>query len=157
MNKETMHKIDFISSIVILLFSGAVIYFSLVMERYEDYGWYATPGLTPVVFSILLIGCGLIMLVRSLRAGGHKAKLNLSKEKIVQSTGVQHFVVVLGLVLLYYFLFGKVHFVLISSAYVFFNILYFRTVPWWKNLLISIITASVVWYLFNFLFLIPLP
>jgi hypothetical protein len=157
MNKETQNKANFISSIAIIAFSAGVMYFSLVMPRYEKWGLYATPGLTPFAFGALLLGCGLILFFRSIAKGGYRIKITRSHLRFLRSKAVQHFIVVLGLVVMYYFFFGKLHFVLISAAYVFFNILYFRTTAWWKNLIISVCIAGSVWYLFTFLFIIPLP
>jgi hypothetical protein len=65
--------------------------------------------------------------------------------------------VVLGLVIIYYLLIGRVHFVLISAVYIFFNIFYFQSTALWKNVIISGVTSVSIWYLFNDLLLIPLP
>ena len=158
MDEKTMIKADFVSSIVIILFSALVLFFSFRMPPYEEWGLYATPSIAPIAFATLLLFCGLILLVRSIAKKGYR--ISIKKEhfaRIYRSRGVTHFVVVLGLVIIYYLLLGKVHFILISGAYIFFNILYFQSTAVWKNVLISGITAATVWHLFNNLLVIPLP
>lgn len=158
MNNEKIVKADFVSSLVIILFSLMEIYISFRMPTYEEWGLYATPSLAPIVFGFILLFCGIFLFVRSTVKGGYR--ISIRREDVLRvyhSRAVTHFFVVLGLVILYYLLLGKVHFMLISGAYIFFNIFYFKSTALWKNLLISIITSAVIWYLFDQVLLIPLP
>lgn len=160
MNEEQKQraKSDFIPSILICIVGLVVFFLSLAMPKYEEWGLYATPSLAPMVFSLALFLCGLIILVRSIVAKGYH--ITLSREQVVRfftSTVVKRFVIALGLVVVYYLFFGVLHFVVISALYLFLNMFYNRSVVWWKNLIISVVYAAAIWYLFNFVFLIPMP
>lgn len=158
MNDKQMVKADFIVSIVIILFSLFLIFQSIVMPKYEEWGLYATPGLSPLVFSLLLLFTGLILFIRSLLQQGYKIRLRREHfSRLCASVQVQRFLTVLGLVLLYALLLGKVHFIILSTGYVAGTIFYFRNTRWWVNLLISVSIAAAIWVLFNVIFLVPLP
>jgi len=158
MDDKTLIKVDFIVSLLVILFSGFMIVASVVMPKYEEWGLYATPGLAPFVFAVLLLLSGLIMLIRSLLKQGYRITITWAHLATVYSSlAVQRFVVVLGLILVYALLLGKLHFVLISTVFIFLNIAYFKSIIWWKNLLISGGMAFAVWLLFNVIFLVPLP
>ena len=158
MEDKKLVKADFVVSILIILFSVFIIIKSFMMPKYEKWGLYATPSIAPLVFSALLLFTGLILFIRSITHQGYKIKITRGHVRSVYSSkAVQRFIVVLGLVILYSLLLGKVHFVILSTAYLFFNIFYFRSTIWWKNLIISGVTAFAVWLLFNVIFLVPLP
>ena len=158
MEDKTMVKADFVSSIVIILFSALVLIVSFRMPAYEEWGLYATPSMAPIAFGFLLMLCGLILFVRSVVKKGYKISITREQiKRVYRAKATTHFVVVLGLVILYYLLLGKLHFVLISGVYIFFNIFYFKSTSIWKNVLISAITATSIWYLFNNILFIPLP
>ncbi len=158
MDEKKLIKTDFIVSILILVFSVFVIIKSLMMPKYEEWGLYATPSIAPLAFAALLFLAGLILFVRSIIQKGYRIRINREHFKSAYSSiAVQRFLVVLGFVILYSLLLGKVHFVLLSIAYIFCNILYFKSAVWWKNLLISGFIAFAVWLLFNVIFLVPLP
>lgn len=158
MDEKKLIKTDFIVSILIILFSVFIIIKSFMMPKYEEWGLYATPSITPIVFSALLLLAGLILFVRSIGRRGYKIRITREHFKSVYSSkAAQRFLLVLGLVILYSLLLGKVHFVLLSTTYIFCNIFYFKSTAWWKNLIISGAVAFAVWLLFNVIFLIPLP
>ncbi|GAK56519.1 hypothetical protein U27_03481 [Candidatus Vecturithrix granuli] len=158
MNVKQMVKADFIVSIVIILFSLFLIFESIVMPRYEEWGLYATPGLAPLVFSLLLLFTGIILFIRSLLQQGYKIRLRREHfSRLFNSVQVQRFLAVFGLIILYALLLGKVHFVILSTVYVLCTIFYFRSTRWWINLLISVSMSVAVWVLFSRIFLVPLP
>lgn len=151
-------KQDFIVALILIALSLIIFGLSVAMPKYVEWGLYATPALAPIIFSLLLLIGSLILFVRSFLAKGYR--LRVSKEqcqRFITSRPFHHFLVSFGLVLLYYLTIGKVHFALISTIYLFLNILYFRGTSWWKNLIISTVAAVSIWYCFNNLFLIPLP
>ncbi|NQT57869.1 MAG: tripartite tricarboxylate transporter TctB family protein [Bacteroidetes bacterium] len=156
-HKETA-KPDFIAAVVLIILSLTILGISLAMPKYVEWGLYATPSLAPTIFSILLLFCSLILLIRSIAARGYAIRLTKAQFLLfIKSKTLHHFLAAFGFVILYYLLIGRIHFVLVSTLYLFLNILYFRGVKWWKNLIISTVTAVVIWYCFNYLFLIPLP
>ena len=149
---------DFIASVLLIALSSWIAFLSLTMRRFGDLGLAASPGLSPLIFSILLLMCGLILFRRACVKRGYR--LELSREKIVRflrALETRHFLVVLASIVAYYVLLGRAHFVLISSAYVAFTIWYFKGVAWWRNLLVSVLVVTAIWYSFDQIFLIPLP
>lgn len=151
-------KGDFIASIVLLLFSGWVIILALGMRRFQPWGLIASPGLSPLVFGSLLFLCSLIMFVRSIRQAGYRFSVSTaSAQAFFKLLETRHFLVVLASIFVFYFLLGVIHFAILGSIYIFFIIWYFKGVPWWKNLIISVLSSTVIWFSFVHLFLIPLP
>jgi hypothetical protein len=158
MDDKRLIKADCIVSIIIILFSVFLIIKSFMMPKYEEWGLYATPSIAPIIFSSLLLFTGVILFVRSILQQGYKIRITQHHvSTLYTSQIIQRFVVVLGLVILYSLLLGKIHFVALSTAYLFLNIFYFKSTVWWKNLLISGGVAFAVWLLFNVIFLVPLP
>ncbi|TVR32481.1 MAG: hypothetical protein EA404_07455 [Spirochaetaceae bacterium] len=153
-----MPRGDFIVSVILVVFSGWVIHMSLSMRRFGELGLAASPGLSPLVFAILLLVCGLILLRRSVAQRGYRMAWSGQKTAVfLRAVETRHFIVVLATIFIYYLFLGVVHFVMISAVYVFFTIWYFKGVVWWKNLLISTLSATIIWYSFDQVFLIPLP
>jgi preprotein translocase subunit SecG len=149
---------DFITSILMILFSGWVIVVGLGMRRFEPLGLRISPGFSPIVFGSLLLLCGLIMLGRSIAKRGYKIELDATSVKtFLKSRETRNFLVVLATIFVVYFLLGIIHFAVLGSLCIFFIVWYFKGVPWWKNLIISVLCSTVIWFSFEHLFLIPLP
>jgi hypothetical protein len=149
---------DFITSILVILFSGGVVVVGLGMRRFEPLGLRISPGFAPVIFGSLLLLCGLILLGRSVARHGYRIHVSQDKIKTFFKTlETRHFLVILGIIFFFYFLLGIIHFAVLGSLCIFFIIWYFKGVPWWKNLLISVLGSTAIWYSFEYLFLIPLP
>jgi hypothetical protein len=149
---------DFITSILMILFSGWVIIVGMGMRRFEPLGLRISPGFSPIVFGTLLLLCGLIMFGRSVAKHGYR--IRLSKESVkafLKALETRNFLVVLATIFVFYFLLGIIHFAVLGSLCIFFIVWYFKGVPWWKNLLISVLGSTVIWFSFEHLFLIPLP
>lgn len=151
-------KPDFIAASTLVLFSIVILIISFAMPKYVGWGLYATPSLAPIIFGFLLLFCSLVLLIRSIMAKGHLIRITKATIRdALRTKGFQNFTAALGFVFVYYLFTGLVHFWIISAVYLFLNILYFKSVVWWKNLIISVVTAGAIWYCFNYLFLIPLP
>jgi hypothetical protein len=156
-HKETA-KPDFLTSIFLIGISLVILGLSLAMPKYVEWGMYATPSIAPIIFSSLLLMCGIILFVRSIAARGYAIRITREQAvRFVTSKPFYNFAATLGFVLLYFVLMGRIHFVLISALYLFLNMFYFHSTAWWKSLIISVVTAGLIWYSFNYLFLIPLP
>lgn len=158
MINHKMVKADFICALIIIIFSLMIIYQCFIMPRYEEWGLYATPSMPPLIFSIILLIMGIILLIRSIKNEGHKISVN--KDKIayfIRLISTRRFIIALTLVIIYFFLLNEFHFALISTAYLFLNMLIFSKIDWWKNLIISIGVSVSIWILFEIVFLVPLP
>jgi hypothetical protein len=158
MDEKKTNRADFIDSLVIIALSLFVMYNCLVMPKYETWGLYATPGMPPFVFAGLLLILGLIVLVRSIRRRGHRFTIGRNElAQFTKSVAVRRFALAIGAMLVYLFLLGKVHFVLLTAGYLFVTILLFQGATWWVNGIVSVLTAAVVWLVFEIAFLVPLP
>ena len=149
---------DFITSILMMVFSGWVIVVGLGMRRFEPLGLRISPGFSPTVFGSLLFLCGLIMFGRSVAKRGYRIPLSAESVKaFLKAKETRNFLVVLATIFVFYFLLGIVHFAVLGSLCIFFIVWYFKGVPWWKNILISVLCSTAIWFSFEHLFLIPLP
>lgn len=157
-NKQQMAKVDFICSIIIIIFSLFVIFNCIIMPKYDEWGLYATPGMPPFIFSAILLIMGIILLRRSVFVQGYKIQIKRDHLlRLYHSVAVRRFTAALSLVIFYSFLLGKIHFVIISAIYIFTNIYIFKGTVWWINFIISIATSFAIWLLFKVIFLVPLP
>jgi hypothetical protein len=157
-NDDKANRADFIDSIVIIAVSLFVLYECAVMPRYERWGLYATPGMPPFLFALMLLILGTIVFVRSIIRKGYKLHIGRNElSQFVKSGDVRRFVLVLGLILVYLFLLGRVHFAILSVAYLFLTILLFKGATWWVSGIVAVTTAVAVWLVFEVIFLVPLP
>ncbi|HEX7003606.1 MAG TPA: tripartite tricarboxylate transporter TctB family protein [Trueperaceae bacterium] len=79
---------DFYTALVLIVFSGAVVFESLRMPVFEQRGgtMLTAPGLVPGALGIILALCGLILLVRSLLARKPHESRNLEAESVEEGT-----------------------------------------------------------------------
>jgi len=158
MDDNKTNKADFVDSIVIIAFSLFVIYRCLVMPRYESWGLYATPGMPPLVFALILLALATIVFVRSIVRKGYKLQIGrIGLSQFAKSGDVHRFVIALGLILLYYVFLGRLPFVIISAAYLFITVMVFKGAKWWVSAIVSVLTSVIVWLVFEVVFLVPLP
>jgi hypothetical protein len=158
MDDRKLVKADFIVSLLLVLFSGFLIVQSLLMPKYEKWGFYAMPAMTPFIFGSLLLLLSLILFTRSLLRGGHRIHVTrVQIAEALRSEGVKRFCAVLSFIILYFFALGKLNFVFVTAAFLFAMIWFFKGAKWWINLIISAATSFAVWFVFNQVFLVPLP
>ena len=123
MTPARMDRFDLISAIILILFAGGALFESLRMDRLEELNVdpYTAPGLVPGLISCLLLLCGIVLLIRSLRRTGWR--LGLSGAAIagfVRNPGIRR--VALTLLLTFAFalgLFGRLDFPYAASIFVF--------------------------------------
>jgi hypothetical protein len=70
---------------------------------------------------------------------------------------LRHFLVALGLVILFYALFRILNFILVGTIYLLANMMYHKSMAWWKILILSVIYTAAIYVLFNYVFFIPVP
>ncbi len=82
MKESNMPKADFATSILLLVFSATIIILSIRMPSMEEVGAnpYSAPGIVPSFLGTILFFLGIILLVRSIRKGGHQ--VNITRAKI---------------------------------------------------------------------------
>ena len=77
MKKKELRKADFITSVLLLLFSVWIIIETLKMPMKDTFGgvqnvWYVSPALFPLIISIFIMVLGTILLIHSIKSGGAK-------------------------------------------------------------------------------------
>ena len=156
-HKESAKR-DFVTSLIICIGSIIIFGISAAMPKFVEWGLYATPSLAPMIFSIALFLCGLIMLIRSIVLQGYR--ISISNEQVkafLKAPILRHFLVALGLVILFYALFRTLNFILVGTIYLLANMMYHKSMAWWKILILSVIYTAAIYVLFNYVFFIPVP
>jgi len=81
MKKKELRKADFITSVLLLIFSVWIIMQTLKMPMKDTFGgvqnvWYVSPALFPLIISIFIMVLGVVLLIHSIKTGGAKYFLN---------------------------------------------------------------------------------
>ncbi|KUK02745.1 MAG: Putative tricarboxylic transport membrane protein [Thermotoga sp. 50_1627] len=106
----------------------------------------------PRLVTMCLIVCGIILVLRSL----------LSKKNLSQSMGIdKKFVLnLVGLVvsfILYLYFFKIIGFLITTASLLFFTMCVFGYRKYLMNAVLSVITSTVIYYVFTIIFKVPLP
>ncbi len=108
----------------------------------------------PVVISIGLVACGLVLLVRGYRAAPVAL---IARTEWTRKPGAMLAVVVTVLCVIGYIVLARPLGFIPTSALVLVVLLRLLQVPWWQTVLIAIGTALVCDFVFRSLLLVPLP
>ena len=166
-----MPKADFVTSLVLLAFSTAVILLSIDMPRLEhrDINPWTVPGIVPGIIGGVIGLMSLALLGRSLRQGGFR--LGITREKIAEATRhpqVQRATVTILFCLLYAFgMVGLMPYPLATFLFVFIFIVLFefnRAEPaqrqgrmFLKAFIEAVLVSGAISALFAYVFLVRLP
>ncbi len=171
---------DFLTSLVLIAFGICVFVMARQMKVFRTL--IISPGLFPMILGGVFVFFGVVMCIMSLRRGGlARARRILSSEYLA---AVQHSprfrkgLVVLGLILAYVLLFGNeslaalnfhftlgsgtiipvnIGFLATTAGYLFLTFAYLKAMRPFSALIVSIVAALVVFYIFNKGFGIPIP
>jgi uncharacterized integral membrane protein len=170
MTERTMTKADLISSVLLIVFSAAIIASSLGMPTMADRNEspFSGPGVVPAFIGAMLFLLSVTMLIRSMRRGVVKS---IAEDKGQPKSGDPaswaRIARTVGLCIVYTLLLGRVWFILISFLFVFIFVMMFEydtkapfTGQWKKPLFAAILgaaTAGLVFFVFQYLFLVNLP
>lgn len=160
MDEKRLAKADFITSIFLILFSLLIIAYTLIsFPRFPEWGGiYSNPGFVPFLLGLTLFFMSSYLLIRSLRRQGHLVRI--SREGLglfFRSTVVIKLFVCFGLFVFYYFLLGRIPFMINTALYLFLSIMIFGRGKWYMALIISAATSLAVYLIFIRVFLVPLP
>jgi len=77
MKKKELRRADFITSVLLLVFSVWIIMETLKMPMKDTFGgvqnvWYVSPALFPLIISIFIMVLGTVLLIHSIKTGGAK-------------------------------------------------------------------------------------
>ena len=77
MEKKELRKADFITSVLLLLFSIWMLIETFKMPMKDTFGgvqnvWYVSPALFPLIISIFISVLGIALFIHSIKSGGAK-------------------------------------------------------------------------------------
>ncbi|HSC71096.1 MAG TPA: tripartite tricarboxylate transporter TctB family protein [Candidatus Methylomirabilis sp.] len=166
-----MVRADFLTGVVLILSSLYVIFESWRMPRMEHLGAHplSVPGVVPAFLAAVLIIFGVVLVIRSVRAGGHRLGLSVAKAtEVLAKPGNQRLLITLVLTIGYAgFLIGRIPYELATGLFVFAFIVLFE---WERGLtparytrlfgvaaVLAVVFTGLVSWVFERLFLVTLP
>lgn len=171
MGSKAMSRADFYTAVVLIALALAVIVGSVTMDRLEVRRIHpaSAPGMVPGLLGIALLVCGAMLLMRAIRAGGHRALpaggnlphwlRGLEARRLAVTAAVS--VVYAGLLV------GWMPYQAATALYVFVMVVGFERMmeagrpPWAQSLIVAAVLAGVagfgVGWVFEALFLVRLP
>lgn len=159
--KGAMAAIDFISSIILIVFSLGIALWSLKMPR--PVGWSSAPGLVPLFLSISTFFMGLGLFISSIRNRGFSQFITKCKgsslSKSISNTKAKRSLWIILLTIFYIFvLLGRIPFEIASFIYLACTLyIFWRRGGWLKIILISILLPFITTALFRVLFVVFMP
>ncbi|QTL97331.1 hypothetical protein GM661_04690 [Iocasia frigidifontis] len=169
--EKDMPKVDFITSIVLIVFSIAVIVMSLQMPRFEYRGAnpWSVPGIVPGILGVSIGLMGIALLVRSIKRKGHN--LGISKEKLIdwlhKPASIRLLLTILLTLIYAWGLIGSMPYILATFLFITVFIIIFeynrkekrqkKTKKMIVAIMIGLIAAAAVSALFQYAFMIRLP
>jgi putative tricarboxylic transport membrane protein len=171
MDERKMNKADFVTSIVLIAFSVAVVVLSLQMPRLEhrNVNPYTVPGIVPGFLGVVVGILSIVLLVRSIVRGGWRLEITrASLGSFFRSEAAWRLALTIGLCVIYgIVLVGTLPYWLATGIFIFVFILAFELklkeplAGQWKRFLFAIIVAvlatAIIAVMFRYLFLVDLP
>lgn len=171
MKPENLTKADFLTGIVLIVFSLTVLEESWRMPRLEHLGVHSmsAPGLVPALLAAVLMILGVVLTLRSVKRGGHR--LGLTGESFVRTmtaSGNVRLLISLVLTMGYAgFLIGTIPYWLATGVFVFLFVIIFE----WRSgadrrarirafavaLTMAVIVSGLVTWIFEKVFLVTMP
>jgi len=165
-----MVKKDFITSIVLIVFSMTVVVMSYTMPRLERRGIdpFSAPGVVPGMIGAVLFCLALILFVRSIRQGGYRIFQKETGEHVQQQGAATRVLLTLFISLVYAIGFlGRLDYSISTALYIFTFICLFefdagKTVAGQKRMFLfalvqALIASVLITLVFQKLFLVDLP
>lgn len=152
---------DFITSVVLILLSLAVMFESIRMAADVGGFLYASPGMMPMVLAILLLFTGVLLLKRSVRdrgAGQHCVDFAQWVHTFCKSKPAQEMLTGgLALALYTFVLLPRLPFVVSTAIFLMFVMGMLNATSLVKNALITAGVVGGIYAVFQLIFHVPLP
>ena len=176
LEKTKSGYIDFISGIVLLVFSTIVFVYGIYIINTMNLGkgveWYTSPALMPLFIGAIIGILSVLLIIKNKTNFIEYLKNNKNNSKVRNQISIKdaimhyrenqliRFVITLVLLILYIFVFiGRMPFVLATFLYLVLNMIIFREKGFaiWKLVIISIVMSVLINYGFGIVAKIPLP
>jgi len=156
-----MVKNDFTSGIILFCIAAFFAIESLRMPVYDEF--YTAPGMFPFIIALVLAAMSVWLIVRSLRGG--RPALQTGPDVENAETGpawnrevfIRTLVIVVALTVYVILMTLRMPYLIITALFLIATLFYFHPGHKIKNLIISVVVAFLMDYLFSKVFLIPLP
>lgn len=160
-NKEQKRAVgDFILGLLLLIGGIYVMIESLNMKVFNNFN--DAPGFFPLFLGGVLAFLGFVLALQSHKKGALPAmKEVLSKGNLkifIKDDRTVRTVILCAIMIVYIFiLIGRMHFAIATMLYLVSTMLYLKSAKWWKTLIISAISTTLICVVFQYGFRIPLP
>jgi len=153
MKKKELRRADFITSVLLLLFSVWIIMETLKMPMKDTFGgvqnvWYVSPALFPLIISILIMVLGGVLLIHSIKTGGAKYFLdNFSvRYKGLSEKNIRFIGILLALFSFVYLNIPRIDFFISVTLFLtyFISVFYFDDKDLLKKLTLFYFTGSII-------------
>jgi len=170
MTEKNLVKADFYFSIVLITFGIAVV--ALALQMPTDFGrgsnFHSAPGVVPILLGSIITILSFIMLIRSIvRTKGQLGISTSSFKAFIKDNTVHRIFSTIAFGLLYYFLLGKLPFVVLTSLFIFAFIIFYeldlkvhiksQIKVLVKAAIVAVISSVAITTLFEQLFFVRLP
>jgi len=142
-------KIDIGVGIGLIIFSAAV-FFKADTYRQNAISVYG-PNFFPQVLSALTCLCAIILLINAIRGNTIEAEDHIDK------TGFLRMICAIGICIGYLLLMQVIGFAIATSIFIFSLMALLHQVGMVKRVLNSVVVSLIVWAIFRFFLLIPIP
>ena len=164
-DKKTLRKCDIVFGVFLVILSAAFFLLAFYMPvlaigRTSAGPELSTaPGLMPMVISAALFLMGIILVVSALREGSRLSREDFKKAVAKIKAPESRRMVLMSLIIIVYAfgLLRRVHFLAATFIYLFVFMFLFKAAHPVKIVLISAVTAALIWFFFGQVALIPLP
>lgn len=119
-----------------------------------EYGKYGAPGIVPIIFSTVVILLNLIMMVRKRHK---KVPAQVTNQNKLFSVENKRLLISVISCLTYVFLLGHLNFIVLTSIFLSILSLIFYRKKSVLVILVSVLVTYGIYYIFEKLFLLPLP
>ncbi|MGB6370163.1 MAG: tripartite tricarboxylate transporter TctB family protein [Atribacterota bacterium] len=153
MKKKELRKADFITSVLLLLFSVWIIMETLKMPMKDTFGgvqnvWYVSPALFPLIISIFIMILGIVLLIHSISSGGAKNFLNnfSIRYRGISEKNIRFIGILLALFSFVYLNIPRVDFFISVTLFLtfFISVFYFDDKDLLKKLTLFYFTGSII-------------
>lgn len=163
--KKELRQHDFITSLILLGFGLVMLVQSIKMTFFvnirgvEEVGWFVAPGVFPLILSCGLIIMSLSIMITALREGGQINRQYLNRIVVfLKSADFRILILEAVILFLYVFVFLRnLPFVIATILYLFLAMIIVKASRWYMVVIISLLVAWAVYYLFGTFFKVPLP
>lgn len=171
MKEKDMAKADFITAIILIVFSISVVVLSFQMPRFEYRGAnpWSVPGIVPGILGAIIGVLGIILLVRSIKRKGYRLDLSgkIAAQWFLKPMSIRLWLTILLTVFYAWGLIGRIPYPIATFLFIFVFIMVFeyssqeKTVKKIKRLIIALVVAgissAIISAVFQYGFLVRLP